>query len=367
MAFVYSLLWKIAPPLIRKILANEFFATAYFPDFLWKYWGFCGNTTVCAASSAVSGVEENGAFCDELWTGADIRWGCVRYLCALMKNRMDGRERSLVGLAWDKALAACVLLVVAIPCLSQAIPAKVDAGAIVLSDAVSVKMATAAGTDTAMASAASSAVKLSSQPLVVVGFAGGFVRSTSTVHGEVELAARLRARYGATIRAEVFENHRGDEAYREILRLAGLSNSAAPSAKKKAARIILYGHSWGASEAIAIARRLAQDGVPILLVAEVDRVAKPGEDDSVIPANVVQAINFYQVDGILHGRRTIEAADPAATTILGNIRFSYKDKGVPCPGYPWYTRLLTKPHIEIENDPRVWKKVEALIAAKVTP
>jgi hypothetical protein len=283
-----------------------------------------------------------------------------------MKNRMDGWKRSLVGLAWDKALAACVLLVVAIPCLSQAIPAKVAAGANVLSDAVSVKMATA-GTDTAMASAASSVVKLSSQPLIVVGFAGGFVRSTSTVHGEVELAARLRARYGATIRAEVFENHRGDEAYREILRLAGLSNSTAPSAKKKAARIILYGHSWGASEAVAIARRLKQDGVPILLVAEVDRVAKPGEDDSVIPANVVQAINFYQVDGILHGRPRIEAADPAATTILGNIRFSYKDKGVPCPGYPWYTRLLTKPHIEIENDPRVWKEVEALIAAKVTP
>ena len=30
---------------------------------------------------------------------------------------------------------------------------------------------------------------------------------------------------------------------------------------------------------------------------------KHGEDDSVIPANVVEVINFYQPNGILHGSR----------------------------------------------------------------
>jgi hypothetical protein len=218
----------------------------------------------------------------------------------------------------------------------------------------------------------------SPQPsLIVIGFAGGFVRRNSFVHGEVELAEHLRKTYGATIHAEIFENHRGQEAYREILRLVGGSNSGAlgggasnggmTESKKKAARIVLYGHSWGASEAVAMARQLERDGVPVLLVVQVDGVPKLGEDDGVIPANVAQAINFYQTDGFLHGRPRIRAADPAATRILGNFRVTYKDSGIACPGYPWYTRAFTKPHIEIENDPRVWRKVEALILAEATP
>jgi len=233
----------------------------------------------------------------------------------------------------------------------------------------------------------------SPQPaLIVIGFAGGFIRRNSFVHGEVELAEHLRETYGSTIHAEVFENHRGGEAHREILRLVrvsnggvsnggvsnggvsnggasngGVSNGAMTETAKRAARIVLYGHSWGASEAVAMARRLERDGVPVLLVVQVDGVPKLGEDDGVIPANVAQAINFYQSDGVLHGRRRIRAADPEATKILGNFRLTYKDSGVACPGYPWYTRAFTKPHIEIENDPRVWSKVEALILSKATP
>jgi pimeloyl-ACP methyl ester carboxylesterase len=183
----------------------------------------------------------------------------------------------------------------------------------------------------------------------------------------VELAEHLRKTYGSTIHAEIFENHRGEEAHREILRLVGASNGAMTEAAKRAARIVLYGHSWGASEAVAMARQLERDGVPVLLVVQVDGVPKLGENDGVIPANVAQAVNYYQLDGLLHGRRKIRAADPAATTILGNFRLTYKDGGVACPGYPWYTRAFTKPHIEIENDPRVWNKVEALILSKATP
>jgi pimeloyl-ACP methyl ester carboxylesterase len=186
----------------------------------------------------------------------------------------------------------------------------------------------------------------------------------------VGLAEHLRERYGSTIHAEIFENHHGGEAHREILRLVGASagdasNGAMTEAAKKAARIVLYGHSWGASEAVAMARQLERDGVPVLLVVQVDGVPKLGEDDAVIPANVAQAVNFYQLDGLLHGRRRIRAADPAATTILGNFRLAYKDSSVACPGYPWYTRAFTKPHIEIENDPRVWNKVEALILSNL--
>src|SRR5580704_9700430 len=64
------------------------------------------------------------------------------------------------------------------------------------------------------------ATTLKSPPeLIVVGFAGGFVKSTSSIHGEVALALRLRDQYAATIHSEIFANHHGNQAHREILRL----------------------------------------------------------------------------------------------------------------------------------------------------
>ena len=80
--------------------------------------------------------------------------------------------------------------------------------------------------------------------------------------------------------------------------------------EKQKARIVIFGHSWGASETVTLARKLERDGIPVLLTIQVDSVAKVGQNDSVIPANVGQAINFYQPDGIMHGRPQIRAADP---------------------------------------------------------
>jgi hypothetical protein len=199
-------------------------------------------------------------------------------------------------------------------------------------------------------------------PLIVIGFAGGFIKRTSAVHGEVALALHLRDKYGSTIHSEIFENHRGKQAHREILHLIDAS-----TASRQAARVVLYGHSWGASEAVAVARQLERDGVPVQLLAQVDGVSKRQQDDAVIPANVAQAINFYQTEGLLHGRSEIRAANPATTKILGNIHLTYKDNDVPCPGYPWFARTFTKRHIEIENDPRVWNQVEAMILANLPP
>jgi hypothetical protein len=116
-----------------------------------------------------------------------------------------------------------------------------------------------------------------------------------------------------------------------------------------------------------MARKLQTDKIPVLLTVLVDRVSKIGEGDDRIPSNVAQAVNFYQLNGLLHGWRTIRAADPASTQILGNYQFDYKDTHINCDQYPWYARLLMGPHIEIENDPRVWNQVEALISAKLLP
>lgn len=53
--------------------------------------------------------------------------------------------------------------------------------------------------------------------------------------------------------------------------------------------------------------------------------------------------------------------------MIGNFQFDHKDTHIPCDEYPWYARLFMGPYIEIENDPRVWNQVEALIRAKLPP
>ncbi len=203
-------------------------------------------------------------------------------------------------------------------------------------------------------------------PVIVIGFLGGRVKKGNTVHREVQLAMRLRQIYPTGVYAQVFQNSHGDKALQEIRRLLDVNRDGAMSPEEKRdARIIIYGHSWGASETVTMARQLQSDGIPVLLTILVDRVSKMGDGDPRIPANVAQAVNFYQLDGLLHGRRTIPAADPASTQIIGNYQFDYKDTHVACDEYPWYARLFMGPHIQIENDPRVWNQVESLIRAKL--
>jgi hypothetical protein len=201
---------------------------------------------------------------------------------------------------------------------------------------------------------------------VVIGFVGGFVRHNDAVHREVQLASHLRKDYPSGTEVRIFENHVGRQAHQEILQLLDTDHNGILSAEeKRQARIVLYGHSWGASEAVTIARTLQKDGIPVLLTIQVDSVSKPGMNDRLIPANVAQAINFYQLDGLLHGQRKILAADPLRTRILGNIQLVYKTRPVNCDGYPWYAQLFMKPHIEIESDPSVWNRIESLIRSEL--
>ena len=203
---------------------------------------------------------------------------------------------------------------------------------------------------------------------IVIGFVGGFISHDNAVHGGVQLAANLRKEYPSRVYVEVFENHRGEQARQAVLRLLDANHDGKLTAEeKKNARIIIYGHSWGGSETVTLARELQSDGVPVLLTIQVDSVAKPGEDDSLIPANVAQAANFYQSNGYLHGRSVIRAADSTHTQIIGNIRFDYASNPVQCNGYPWFARAFEKPHIEIECDPNVLSRVESLIRSKLPP
>ena len=100
----------------------------------------------------------------------------------------------------------------------------------------------------------------------VIVFVGGFVRHDDLVHSEVQLAAHLRQDYFPEVDAEVFENDRRTEAYRKILRLLDTNRNGTLAIEEKLnARIVIHGHSWGASEAIALARQLAREGIPVLL------------------------------------------------------------------------------------------------------
>jgi hypothetical protein len=212
----------------------------------------------------------------------------------------------------------------------------------------------------------SKAGHLPAPPVIVIGFVGGYVSHDNAVHSVVQVAAHLRQDYPSGVYIAVYENHRREEAHREILRLLDTNQDGKLSdGEKKVARIVIYGHSWGACESVALSQELGGEGIPVLLTIQVDSVSKRGENDGLIPANVRQAVNFYQEDGFLHGRSEIHAADPERTQILANDRFDYREHHVECPAYPWYARVFMKAHTEIECDPNVWNRVESLIRQKL--
>jgi hypothetical protein len=88
--------------------------------------------------------------------------------------------------------------------------------------------------------------------------------------------------------------------------------------KARHTRILLFGHSWAASAVVHLALDRAR--IPVALTVQVDSVAKPFSNNGIIPSNVSEAANFYQVHGLIHGRSRITAADPERTRIIGNFR-----------------------------------------------
>jgi hypothetical protein len=205
-------------------------------------------------------------------------------------------------------------------------------------------------------------------PVIVIGFVGGFIKHDNLVHSEVQLAARLREAYPAGVDVETFESYHRKEARKKVLSLLDTDHDGTlTSDEKQNGRIIIYGHSWGGSDAVALARELEKDGIPVLLTIQVDSISMLHQNDAVIPANVAEAANFYQAKGFLHGQSEIRAVDPARTRIIGNFRFDYKASPYNCGKYPWYDRIFGKAHTQIECDPEVWKQAESLIRSNLPP
>ena len=198
--------------------------------------------------------------------------------------------------------------------------------------------------------------------IIVIGFVGGFAKRDDAKHPEVQFAAHLRVRYSSQIHAEVFSNHEGQKALREVMCLLDTDRDGTLTPiEKEQAKIVIYGHSWGASETVAFARELGRRGIPVLLTIQLDSIAKPGQKDSTIPPNVAHAVNFYQPRGLLHGRSEISAADPAKD----HDHWEFSDD-VPEP--PHQSRQLSLARSDFqqassrdENDPRVWNQAASLI------
>jgi hypothetical protein len=198
--------------------------------------------------------------------------------------------------------------------------------------------------------------------VIVIGFMGGFVHRDDPHHPEVRLIQELREEYPTGTYFGLFENSNVDEAYRVVAQQLSVRQGKPRSeSDTRNKTILLFGHSWGASAVVRLARKLDRTGVPVALTVQVDSVARPFSNDAIIPSNVREAANFYQVHGLIHGRSTITAADPGHTRIIGNFRRDYRTEPAACHDFSWYSRLFTKGHIEIECDPTLWSEIQLLL------
>jgi Lipase (class 3) len=207
----------------------------------------------------------------------------------------------------------------------------------------------------------------SSRSNIVIGFVGGFVRHDNARHGSVQFAQRMQSTAAKDTYVQVFENRHRREAHQTIMRLLDANRDGTLSREEKqSARIVLFGHSWGAAAAVLLARELQRDNIPVLLTVQVDSVAKLWQNDGVIPANVVEAVNFFQPHGLIHGRPRITAADPARTQILGNYQVDYRKAPVACAGGSWFDHI-TPSHAQCECDAQLWSQIETLVRKRLAP
>jgi hypothetical protein len=201
---------------------------------------------------------------------------------------------------------------------------------------------------------------------LVIGFLGGMQPWDNEKEGTRRLALKLRGMNLAGVHVETVENKRRRLALELIEKAFDRNRDARLDEEERAAaRLIIYGQSFGGAAVVKLARELEARGIPVLLTVQVDSV---GRGDAVIPANVRRAANLYQEDGLLiRGERPIRAADPEKTGILGNFRFSYKGKKVDMSGVSWHKKIFRDAHAKMDRDPAVWTKVEELILAELGP
>jgi len=146
---------------------------------------------------------------------------------------------------------------------------------------------------------------------IVIGFMGGMVKRDEPNRSEALLAAKLRDDYSNFAYVDTYQNARWKDARTKILTLLDTDHDGKLSEEEKQKRESFCTATVGAHPPrVTLARDLRSLGIPVLLTVQVDSVRKMGQKDDVIPTNVAEAMNFFQPDGMLHGRKLIRAENP---------------------------------------------------------
>ena len=181
-----------------------------------------------------------------------------------------------------------------------------------------------------------------------------------------KLALELRARQIPHVQIETLENTERSLAL-ELIRNALDRNGDGrlSGGEREAARIIIYGLSFGGAAVVKLSWQLHALEIPVLLTVQVDSV---GLGDAVIPPNVRQAANLYQPNGwFIKGEPEIRAADPTRTNILGNFKYDYSKKDIDLSRVHWFKKLFRLAHAKMSHDPDVWAEVKTLIRNAIEP
>lgn len=201
---------------------------------------------------------------------------------------------------------------------------------------------------------------------LVIGFMAGVQAWDAENHTVRTEALRLRSLGLPNVNVETVQNQQWNLALQLIHNALDRNQDGKLDDQERAsARLILYGHSLGGAAVVKVARKLQEQGVPVLLTIQIDSF---GSNDRVIPSNVARAANFYQREGpIVRGLPEIVAEDPKRTTVLGNFKYDYTDTRVDESEIPWIKRVAEGGHGKMEYDPDVWARVEALIVQEIQP
>jgi pimeloyl-ACP methyl ester carboxylesterase len=208
-------------------------------------------------------------------------------------------------------------------------------------------------------------VPMPSGSLLVIGLLGAWEDWDNPKRSVRKVALSLRAKSLPGVFVETAGNHSRRLVRQFVLDSLDSNRDRKLSAEEAAASpLILYGQSFGAAACVKLARELKKSGVRVRLIVMVDSI---GRDDQVIPSNVKRALNFYQRDpGPVRGESSIRAEDPAQTSILGNVPFTYLFRDIDMSDYPRITRRAALSHWKMDNDPVVWTMVETAILAEIT-
>lgn len=199
--------------------------------------------------------------------------------------------------------------------------------------------------------------------ILILGVVGGWERWDAPQKSVRRAALDLRAMQLPGVWIETLENHKLYLAEELVLRAFDINQSGELDLKEKtAARLIVYGQSFGGRATLQFCRWLNQLGVKVLLAVVVDSY---GRDSYLVPPNVAVAANLYQRERFIRGTSKITAEDPACTKILGNWRYTYNGRNIPMPGEPWIRRFFIGPHLKMEYDLEPWNLVKRLIVSAV--